>query len=150
MSSLTIYYIRQLYRRLNYILLGRVEQAIVLATLYTLLTKVYYRLIIALVVEVIVDLIVGEQQFSVVKLRFKEYLIVNNFVSLLKGRKDKDKGQKGARTFLSKFAQLSNKRQQEGELLKLAKKKGVISITIQFNYKQITIDNDLDSILYLR
>jgi hypothetical protein len=44
----------------------------------------------------------------------------------------------------------SNKRQREGELLKLAKEKGVTGITVWFNHEQITIDGDLDTISHLR
>lgn len=47
-----------------------------------------------------------------------------------------------------KFAWLSDKRQREGELLRLAKERGVMGIAVWFNYKQIIIDSDLDIILH--
>jgi hypothetical protein len=49
-----------------------------------------------------------------------------------------------------KFAWPSNKRQREGRLLKLAKKRGFTGITEWFNHKQITIDGDPDTISHLR
>ncbi|PQE34074.1 serine threonine- kinase sgk2 protein [Rutstroemia sp. NJR-2017a WRK4] len=44
----------------------------------------------------------------------------------------------------------SDKRQCEGELLKLAKERGVIGIAIWFNHKQIVIDSDPDTISHFR
>ena len=60
----------------------------------------YYRLIVALVAEASTDLVFREQRFYVIKLRLKEYTLIDNRVSLLRGRKHKNKGQEGARTFL--------------------------------------------------
>ena len=47
----------------------------------------YYRLIIALVVEAPTDLVFKEQRFYVIKLRLKEYAFIDDRVSLLRGRK---------------------------------------------------------------
>ena len=44
-----------------------------------------------------------------------------------------------------KFAWLSNKRQWERELLKLAKERGVTGIAIWFNHKQIIINSNPDT-----
>jgi hypothetical protein len=52
--------------------------------------------------------------------------------------------------YVVKFAWPSDKRQREGDLLKLAKERGVTGIPIWFSHKQITIDGDPDTILYLR
>jgi hypothetical protein len=52
--------------------------------------------------------------------------------------------------YVVKFAWPSNKRQREGDLLKLAKERGVMGIAIWFNHEQITIDGDLDTIAHLR
>ena len=60
----------------------------------------YYRLIVALVVEASTDLVFREQRLYVIKLRLKEYTLIDNRVSLLRGRKHKNKGQEGAGTFL--------------------------------------------------
>ena len=52
--------------------------------------------------------------------------------------------------YVVKFAWPSDKRQREGELLKLAKEKGVTGIAVWFNHEQITIDGDPDTISHLR
>jgi hypothetical protein len=52
--------------------------------------------------------------------------------------------------YMVKFAWPSDKRQQEGRLLKLAKDRGVTGIAEWFNHKQITINGDLDTIAHLR
>jgi hypothetical protein len=52
--------------------------------------------------------------------------------------------------YVVKFAWPSDKRQREGEQLKLAKEKGVTCIAVWFNHEQITIDGDLDTISHLR
>ncbi|KAH9204398.1 hypothetical protein DL95DRAFT_529276 [Leptodontidium sp. 2 PMI_412] len=52
--------------------------------------------------------------------------------------------------YVVKFAWPSDKRQREGELLKLAKERGVTGIAVWFNHEQITIDGDLDSISHFR
>ncbi|KAG9245612.1 hypothetical protein BJ878DRAFT_533795 [Calycina marina] len=52
--------------------------------------------------------------------------------------------------YVVKFAWPSDKRQREGELLKLAKEKGVTGIAVWFNHEQITIVGDLDTISHLR
>lgn len=52
--------------------------------------------------------------------------------------------------YVIKFAWPSDKRQREGELLKLAKEKGVTGIIMWFNYEQIIIDGDPDTISHLR
>ncbi|KAG9230390.1 hypothetical protein BJ875DRAFT_487995 [Amylocarpus encephaloides] len=52
--------------------------------------------------------------------------------------------------YVVKFAWPSDKRQREGELLKLAKERGVTGIAIWFNHEQITIDSDPDTISHLR
>jgi hypothetical protein len=49
-----------------------------------------------------------------------------------------------------KFAWPSDKRQREGELLKLAKERGVTGIAVWFNHEQITIDGDPDTISHFR
>ncbi len=49
-----------------------------------------------------------------------------------------------------KFAWPCDKRPREGELLKLAKEKGVTGIAVWFNHEQITIDGDLETISHLR
>jgi hypothetical protein len=48
--------------------------------------------------------------------------------------------------YVVKFAWPSDKRQREGDLLKLAKERGVTGIAMWFNHEQITIDGDPDSI----
>jgi Fungal protein kinase len=52
--------------------------------------------------------------------------------------------------YVVKFAWPSDKRQQEGRLLKLAKDRGVTGIAKWFNHEQITIDRDPDTISHLR
>jgi hypothetical protein len=52
--------------------------------------------------------------------------------------------------YVVKFAWPSDKRQREGELLKLAKENGVTGIAVWFNHEQITIDGDPDTISHLR
>ncbi|KAH8586098.1 hypothetical protein B0O99DRAFT_529384, partial [Bisporella sp. PMI_857] len=52
--------------------------------------------------------------------------------------------------YVVKFAWPSDKRQREGELLKLAKDRGVTGIAVWFNHEQITTDGDLDTIAHLR
>ncbi len=52
--------------------------------------------------------------------------------------------------YVVKFAWPSDKRQREGELLKLAKERGVTGIAVWFNHEQITIDGDPDSISHFR
>jgi hypothetical protein len=49
-----------------------------------------------------------------------------------------------------KLAWPSDKRQREGELLKLAKERGVTGIAVWFNHEQISIDGDPDMISYFR
>jgi len=49
-----------------------------------------------------------------------------------------------------KFAWPSDKRQREGELLKLAKEKGVTGTAVWINHEQIIIDGDSDTISHLR
>jgi hypothetical protein len=48
--------------------------------------------------------------------------------------------------YVAKFAWPSDKRQWEGELLKLAKERGVTSIAVWFNHVLIVIDGDPDTI----
>ncbi|KAG9237290.1 hypothetical protein BJ875DRAFT_533004 [Amylocarpus encephaloides] len=52
--------------------------------------------------------------------------------------------------YVVKFAWLSDERQREGELLKLAKERGVKGITEWFNHEQVTIDGSPDTITSLR
>ncbi|PQE18224.1 hypothetical protein CJF32_00010706 [Rutstroemia sp. NJR-2017a WRK4] len=52
--------------------------------------------------------------------------------------------------YVVKFAWPSDKRQREGELLKLAKERGVTGIATWFNHEQIVIDGDPDTISHLR
>ncbi|KAG9228380.1 hypothetical protein BJ875DRAFT_389540 [Amylocarpus encephaloides] len=52
--------------------------------------------------------------------------------------------------YVVKFAWPSDKRQREGELLKLAKERGVTGIAVWFNHEQITIDGDPDTISHFR
>jgi hypothetical protein len=52
--------------------------------------------------------------------------------------------------YVVKFAWPSDKRQREGELLKLAKERGVTGIAMWFNHEQITIDGDPDTISHFR
>ncbi|KAI9640307.1 hypothetical protein NHQ30_011357 [Ciborinia camelliae] len=52
--------------------------------------------------------------------------------------------------YVVKFAWPSDKRQREGELLKLAKERGVTGIAMWFNHEQIFIDGDPDTILHFR
>jgi hypothetical protein len=52
--------------------------------------------------------------------------------------------------YVVKFAWPSDKRQREGELLKLAKENKVTGIAMWFNHEQITIDGDPDTISHLR
>jgi hypothetical protein len=49
-----------------------------------------------------------------------------------------------------KFAWPSNKRQQEGRLLKLARERGATGVAEWFHYEQIAIDGDIDTIASLR
>ena len=49
-----------------------------------------------------------------------------------------------------KFAWPSDKRCREGDLLKLAKERGVKGIAEWVHYEQISIDRHLDTISYLR
>ena len=49
-----------------------------------------------------------------------------------------------------KLAWPSDKRQQEGRLLELAREREVIDIAEWFNYEQISIEGDHDTILHLR
>ncbi|PQE09263.1 serine threonine- kinase Sgk2 protein [Rutstroemia sp. NJR-2017a BBW] len=52
--------------------------------------------------------------------------------------------------YVVKFAWPSDKRQREGELLKLAKERGVTGIATWFNHEQIVIDGDPDTISHFR
>ncbi|KAF7907344.1 uncharacterized protein EAF01_004931 [Botrytis porri] len=52
--------------------------------------------------------------------------------------------------YVVKFAWPSDKRQQEGKLLKLAKERGVTGIATWFNHEQIVIDGDPDTISHFR
>lgn len=52
--------------------------------------------------------------------------------------------------YVVKFAWPSDKRQREGELLKLAKERGVTGIAVWFNHEQIVIDGDPDTISNIR
>ncbi|KAJ2901648.1 uncharacterized protein MKZ38_001607 [Zalerion maritima] len=52
--------------------------------------------------------------------------------------------------YVVKFAWPSDKRQREGELLKLAKERGVTGIAVWFNHEQIIIDGDPDTISHFR
>jgi len=52
--------------------------------------------------------------------------------------------------YMIKFTWPSDKRQREGELLKLAKERGVTDIAVWFNHKQIIIDDDPDTISHFR
>ncbi|KAF7867283.1 hypothetical protein EAF04_005366 [Stromatinia cepivora] len=52
--------------------------------------------------------------------------------------------------YVVKFAWPSDKRQREGELLRMAKEKGVTGIAVWFNHEQITIDGEPDTISHLR
>jgi hypothetical protein len=52
--------------------------------------------------------------------------------------------------YVVKFAWPSDKRQREGELLKLAKERKVTGVAVWFNHDQITIDGDPDTISYFR
>ncbi|KAH8598594.1 hypothetical protein B0O99DRAFT_700179 [Bisporella sp. PMI_857] len=52
--------------------------------------------------------------------------------------------------YVVKFAWPSDKMQREGELLKLAKERGVTGIAVWFNHEQITIDGGPDTISHLR
>ncbi|PQE24972.1 serine threonine- kinase Sgk2 protein [Rutstroemia sp. NJR-2017a BVV2] len=52
--------------------------------------------------------------------------------------------------YVVKFAWPSDKRQQEGKLLKLAKERGVTGIATWFNHEQIVIDDDPDTISHFR
>ncbi|TGO43961.1 hypothetical protein BCON_0689g00010 [Botryotinia convoluta] len=52
--------------------------------------------------------------------------------------------------YVVKFAWPSDKRQREGELLKLAKERGVTGIAMWFNHEQIVIDSDSDTISHFR
>ncbi|KAJ8067034.1 hypothetical protein OCU04_004414 [Sclerotinia nivalis] len=52
--------------------------------------------------------------------------------------------------YVVKFAWPSDKRQREGELLKLAKDREVTGIAIWFNHEQIKINNEPDTISYFR
>jgi Fungal protein kinase len=52
--------------------------------------------------------------------------------------------------YVVKFAWPSDKRQREGDLLKLAKERGVTGIAMWFNHEQITIDDDPDTISHFR
>ncbi|THV43834.1 hypothetical protein BGAL_0875g00010 [Botrytis galanthina] len=52
--------------------------------------------------------------------------------------------------YVIKFAWPSDKRQREGELLKLAKERGVTGIATWFNHEQIFIDGDPDTISHFR
>ncbi|KAG9231374.1 hypothetical protein BJ875DRAFT_506723 [Amylocarpus encephaloides] len=52
--------------------------------------------------------------------------------------------------YVVKFAWPSDKRQREGELLKLAKERGVTGIAVWFNHEHINIDGDPDTISNLR
>ncbi|PQE07985.1 hypothetical protein CJF30_00011335 [Rutstroemia sp. NJR-2017a BBW] len=52
--------------------------------------------------------------------------------------------------YVVKFAWPSDKRQREGELLKLAKERGVTGIATWFNHKQIVIDGDPDTTSHFR
>jgi hypothetical protein len=49
-----------------------------------------------------------------------------------------------------KFAWPSDKRQQEGRLLKLARERGATGVAEWFHYEQIGIDEDIDTIASLR
>ena len=49
-----------------------------------------------------------------------------------------------------KFSWPSDTRHREGELLRLAKERGVTGIAMWFNHKQVTIGGDLDNISHLR
>lgn len=52
--------------------------------------------------------------------------------------------------YVVKFAWPSDKRQREGELLKLAKERGVTGIAVWFNHEQIVTDGDPDTISNFR
>ncbi|CZS92412.1 uncharacterized protein RAG0_02864 [Rhynchosporium agropyri] len=52
--------------------------------------------------------------------------------------------------YVVKFAWPSDKRQGEGELLKLAKERGATGIAVWINHEQIIIDDSQDSISHLR
>ncbi|KAH6667401.1 hypothetical protein B0J14DRAFT_178227 [Halenospora varia] len=52
--------------------------------------------------------------------------------------------------YVVKFAWPSDKRQREGDLLKLAKERGVTGIAVWFNHEQITIDGGPDTISHFR
>jgi hypothetical protein len=52
--------------------------------------------------------------------------------------------------YVVKFAWPSDKRQREGELLKLAKERGVTGIATWFNHEQIVTDGDPDTISHFR
>ncbi|XMA19891.1 hypothetical protein WAI453_012682 [Rhynchosporium graminicola] len=52
--------------------------------------------------------------------------------------------------YVVKFAWPSDRRQREGELLKLAKERRVTGIAMWFNHEQITIDGDPDTISHFR
>ena len=52
--------------------------------------------------------------------------------------------------YVVKFAWPSDKRQREGDLLKLAKERGVKGIAEWFHHEQITIDGSADTIAHLR
>ena len=55
---------------------------------------------VALAAEASTDLAFGEQRFCVMKLRLKEYTLIDDRVGLLRSRKHENKGQEGAGTFL--------------------------------------------------
>lgn len=52
--------------------------------------------------------------------------------------------------YVVKFAWPSDKRYWEGDLLKLAKERGVTGIATWFNHEQITVDSDPDTISHFR
>jgi hypothetical protein len=52
--------------------------------------------------------------------------------------------------YVVKFACLSDERQWEEDLLKLAKERGVKGIAEWFQHEQITIDGSADTIAHLR
>jgi hypothetical protein len=52
--------------------------------------------------------------------------------------------------YVVKFAWPSDKRQREGELLKMAKERGVTGIAVWFNHEQIAVDGHPDTISHFR
>ncbi|KAF2802994.1 uncharacterized protein BDZ99DRAFT_503654 [Mytilinidion resinicola] len=60
------------------------------------------------------------------------------------------RGDSGAWEHVVKFAWPSDKRQREGDLLKLAKERGVKGIAEWFHHEQITIDENPDTIAHFR